>query len=131
MKSIKNLIRASALGLALIGATFMPTKQAHADGGAVVAGIAGGLLLGTIIGSTAHAGHGGYYADPYYAPAPVYSAPSYYYPPAVTYGFSYSSGRHYGGHRHYRGHRHARRHWRRHHRGHWRKHRRHHRRHHW
>ena len=126
MTSIGKMLRAAAFGLAIIAAAAVPTKKAHADGGAVVAGIAGGLILGSILGSAANANNGYYYnngyaTQPYYAPAPTYYAPApRYYAPPVTLSFGYHSGRHYGHRRHYRGGRHygSRRHYRRHHRGH-------------
>lgn len=134
-------MRAFAVILA-IGAGSMTAKPAKADGGAVIAGIAGGLILGTIIGSTANAksyGHHqvkpygyhntqSYYVPPqrsYYAPAPVYQ-PRSYYSPNVTFSFGsgyYNAPKRYRSHRghgyrHYRGHRGhrpIRRHYRRHH----------------
>ncbi len=102
-------IRAVAIVLAL-GAGSMHAKPAKADGGAVVAGIAGGLILGTIIGSTAKANNGyyapapTYYAPPvprYYAPAPVYRP---YYGPRINLSIgSYYGPKRYKGYRGYRG----------------------------
>lgn len=115
MISIRNTLRAVALGIAMVAVAAVPTKKAHADGGAVVAGIAGGLILGTVIGSAAQANNGYYnggYAPSYYAPAPTYYAPAptyyapRYYSPPVTFSFGYNSGhRYYGKRNHYRGHR--------------------------
>ena len=108
-------VRAAAIVLALAAGS-MHTKPAKADGGAVVAGIAGGLILGTIIGSTANAYPN--YNRGYYAPAPTYYAPrvrTYYAPAPVYYprscygsginiGIGFSSGRkYYGGKRYHRG----------------------------
>lgn len=115
MTSIRNMLRVATLGLAIVAAAAVPTKKAHADGGAVVAGIAGGLILGSIIGSTAQANSGYYapapvYSQPYYAPAPRYYAPApryyapRYYAPPVSLSFGYSSGHRYHGRNHYRGH---------------------------
>ena len=94
MKLLGKAVRAMAIALALVGGS-IATKPAKADGGAVVAGIAGGLILGTIIGSTANANN--YYssAPRYYAPAPIYRP---YYGPTVS--FNIGSG-YYGGHRYY------------------------------
>ncbi len=103
MKLLGTAVRAMAIALALVGGS-MAAKPAKADGGAVVAGIAGGLILGTIIGSTANANNRyyssapTYYAPRYYAPAPIYRP---YYGPSVS--FSIGTG-YYGGHR-YRSHR--------------------------
>lgn len=106
MKFVKNIVRAGAIALAIVGGS-ISAKPAQADGGAVVAGIAGGLILGTIIGSTANAGT-------YYAPAPRYYAPAVpvyrpYYGPSVSFSFgkSYYGGKRYrhrgygGGKRYY------------------------------
>ena len=119
MKLFGKAVRAAAVVLAL-GAGSMHAEPAKADAGAVVAGIAGGLILGTVLGSAANANAG------YYAPAPSYYAPPpprYYYPrayygPNVSFSFGAYSGPRY--HRH--GRRHGRRHFRRyghHHHHHW------------
>lgn len=139
MKIFGKAVKAVAIVLALTAGS-MHAKPAKADGGAIIAGVAGALILGTIIGSsTAHANNG-YYAAPvqphyqaprrhYYAPAPVYApAPIYVPRPSVnfTFGSYYSPKRHgyrghgYRGHRAHRGHRgyhkrHNRRHYRRYH----------------
>jgi len=42
MSFIKNILRVGAFCLAIIATAALPTKKAHADGGAVAAGIAGG-----------------------------------------------------------------------------------------
>jgi len=102
MTVLKTTLRATAFGLAMIAAAAAPTKKAHAsDGAAVVAGIAGGLILGTIIGSAAQANNG--YHSNSYAAVPTYDAPRYYAPP-VALSFGYHSGRHFGHRRHYGGH---------------------------
>lgn len=126
-------MRIAAVVLAL-GAGSMNAKPAQADGGAIIAGVAGGLILGTIIGSSSHANT--YYAPGYtyrakprrhYYPAPTYHAPRYRSGANVTFSFGSGYGNHgyYGGHRayrhrghgyrHHRGHRPMRRHYRRHH----------------
>lgn len=122
MTFFKNIVRAGAIALAILGGS-LSAKPAQADGGAVVAGIAGGLILGTIIGSTANASNysNSYYsaAPTYYAPAPRYYAPAPvyrpFYGPSVNFSFgkSFHGGkrhygkRHFGGHRgrHFQGHR--------------------------
>ena len=141
-------MRAIAVILA-VGAGTMNAKPAQADGGAVVAGIAGGLILGTIIGSTANANHHTYAApvQTYHAPAPTYYAPApTYYAPASTYyapapiivprpyygsTLSFSFGKSYRAPKRYRKRAHGYRHYRgnRGHRAH-RRHNRHNRRHH-
>lgn len=68
----KSLV-GSVAGLALIGAVMTAPAEAR-DGGAVAAGVIGGLALGAIAGSAA-ANANGY--DPGYAPA--YAAPRAYY----------------------------------------------------
>lgn len=63
--------------LAIAGTLAASMSDAQAQrrrGGAVAAGVIGGLAAGAIIGG-ALAGRPAY-ADPYYAPAPVYVAPA-------------------------------------------------------
>ena len=121
MKWLRNLVRSGAVALVLAGASFT-AKPAQADGGAVVAGIAGGLILGTLIGATANATpyysggyynhnrgsyyNGGHYTQPYYAPVR-----RYYAPPTVSYSYNYvNTGRYYRPHKRHYGHRSYRKH---------------------
>jgi hypothetical protein len=70
-KTLTALAAVAAFGLAAVAAP-QPAK-AH-DGGAVAAGIIGGLAAGAIIGSAA--AHGPYYGPGYYyRPGPVYYRP--------------------------------------------------------
>lgn len=97
MTSFKNILRAAAFGVAMVAAAAVPTQKAQAaDRGDVIAGVAGGLLVGTLFAAAANASNNHYapqtYAAPaqpqYYAPAQTYSAPAqtYYAPaPAQTY----------------------------------------------
>jgi len=102
MTSIKNILRAAVFGVAIVAAAAVPAKKAEAaDRGDVIAGVAGGLLVGTLFAAAANANNTYYapqqhvaptYAPPvqqqYYAPAQTYSAPAptYYAPaPAQTY----------------------------------------------
>ncbi|HVV62529.1 MAG TPA: hypothetical protein VHD14_12305 [Pseudolabrys sp.] len=68
---------ATAATLAIAAATVPQPAEAH-DGGAIAAGVIGGLAAGAIIGSAA--AHGPYYYGPgyYYGPAPVYYGPGCY-----------------------------------------------------
>lgn len=62
-------------GLALVAAVAATPAQAH-DGGAIAAGVVGGLALGAIAGSAAANSNGynnGYYAPAYAAPRPYYN----------------------------------------------------------
>ncbi len=70
---MKKVLTAIAAAAALVLATVAVPQHAEArHGGAVAAGIIGGLAVGAIIGSAAS--HGGYYygAPAYYAPRPYY-----------------------------------------------------------
>ncbi|MCJ2051978.1 hypothetical protein [Methylobacterium sp. J-070] len=68
---------------ALIGAGTLASTQAEARGGAIAAGLIGGLAAGALIGAAtqAHAvpayGYGYGYADSYAAPVVVRPAPAY------------------------------------------------------
>ncbi len=95
MKSLKNMLRVAALGVAIIAAAAVPTKKAHAEGGAVVAGIAGGLILGSILGSAARAKSG--FHDSGFVGHHNYSPP-------VALSFGFNSGHHFGHRRSFRGH---------------------------
>lgn len=80
MTSFKNMVRAAAFGLATIAAATAPTKQAAAaDRGDVVAGVAGGLLVGTLFAALANSSNNAYAApapaQTYVAPQPTYHAP--------------------------------------------------------
>ena len=71
-KTLTAIAAAAALGLAAVAAP--QPARAH-DGGAVAAGVIGGLAAGAIIGSAA--AHGPYYGGPYaYAPGPAYYQPA-------------------------------------------------------
>jgi hypothetical protein len=74
-------VLALAVALAFTAIVFQPTS-AEAQwrrGGAVAAGaivgLAGGLILGSALSSSAYAAPHYYYEPEYYAPAPVYVAP--------------------------------------------------------
>lgn len=72
-KTLTALAAATTIALASVAA---PPK-AEARGGAIAAGIIGGLAVGAIIGSAA--AHGPYYRPyGYYGPAPVYYGPRCY-----------------------------------------------------
>jgi PXPV repeat (3 copies) len=65
-KTLPALAAAAAIALVTVG---MPTQaDAQRRGGAVAAGVIGGLAAGAIIG--------GALANPYYGPGPVYVAPA-------------------------------------------------------
>jgi hypothetical protein len=77
-KTLTAIAAAATLGLAAVAVP--QPAQAH-DGGAVAAGIIGGLAVGALIGSAAAQGPGPYYHHRrhyYYAPAPVYYGPPCY-----------------------------------------------------
>ena len=61
--------------LALAGSTTAPASARQ--GGAIAAGVLGGLAVGAIAGSAAANANNGYYGGPAYAPAPAYAAPVY------------------------------------------------------
>jgi hypothetical protein len=74
-KIVTALATAATLGIAAIGAP--QPAEAHGSGGAVAAGIIGGLAAGAIIGSAV--AHGPYYGPGYYyGPAPVYYGGCYW-----------------------------------------------------
>lgn len=68
----KILVSGTAV-LALAGATTAPASARQ--GGAIAAGVLGGLAVGAIAGSAAANSNNGYYGGPAYAPA--YAAPVY------------------------------------------------------
>ena len=69
-KTLTALTAAAILGIAAVAA---PQPAKADDGGAIAAGVIGGLAAGAIIGSAAARG-------PYYGPGPVYygPGPAYY-----------------------------------------------------
>jgi fucose permease len=69
----KTLISCATAASLALGALAVPTSAEARGGGALAAGIIGGLAVGAIIGSAA----ANPYGNPYYAPAP---APVYYGP---------------------------------------------------
>ena len=78
---MKNgMLAIAAAATIALGTIAVPTEaQAHRRGGAVAAGIIGGLAAGALIGSAVAAPR--YYGGPYYY-APAYApAPAYYGPP--------------------------------------------------
>ncbi len=78
-----STLRKAAIGsaalLVLAGAVAVPAQAR--EGGAIAAGVLGGLAAGAIVGSAAANANNGYYAAPAYAApayaAPVYGAPAY------------------------------------------------------
>jgi hypothetical protein len=70
-RTLTALAAAATLGIAAIAAP----QPAEARGGAVAAGIIGGLAAGAIIGSAVHGPYGPYYA---YAPGPYYGGGCYW-----------------------------------------------------
>lgn len=87
MRSIKNILRAATFGFAIVAAAAVPTKNAQAaDRGDVIAGIAGGLLVGTLFAAAANASNNNYAPQQTYtAPAQTYAPAQQYYAPAQTY----------------------------------------------
>lgn len=129
MTSFKNMLRAAALGVAMIAtAAAVPNQASAADRSDVIAGVAGGLLLGTLFAAAANANNNSYAApvqtyqaprQTYIAPAQTYAvpvqaeayyapAPTYYAPP-VSFSFGFNRGHRFG-HRHFSHRRHFRRH---------------------
>ena len=78
---MKRILTATAAAAALAIATVAAPQNADAhDGGAVAAGIIGGLAAGALIGAAASQPHY-YYGPPpryYYAPGPYYYGPDCY-----------------------------------------------------
>jgi hypothetical protein len=71
-KTLTTIAAAATLAIAAVAA---PQPAQARDGGAIAAGIIGGLAVGAIIGSAAARGGPSYYGEPrrhYYRPAPVY-----------------------------------------------------------
>jgi hypothetical protein len=68
----KTLIALTAAAAVTAGAIAAPAPaEARGRGGAIAAGVIGGLAAGAIIGSAARPAYGyGYYDGPYYAAAP-------------------------------------------------------------
>ena len=85
-----STLRGAGLAVVALGAASLATVQPASarNGGAIAAGVVGGLALGAIAGSAAanaNSGYGGYgggyggYAAPAYAPpAPVYDGGCYF-----------------------------------------------------
>ncbi|MDP2409006.1 MAG: hypothetical protein Q8M26_01840 [Pseudolabrys sp.] len=88
MLKFSKILTALAAAATFVVVAVATPQQAEArrggNGGAVAAGVIGGLALGAIIGSTANA-RGGYYSG---GPA-YYGRPSYYGPAPVYYGRPY------------------------------------------
>lgn len=82
----------TALAAAAVVATAAMTAPTPAEarwrgGGAVAAGIIGGIAVGALIAGATRPGYGyGYYGGPAYYPAPVYYGRPAYYPAPVYYG---------------------------------------------
>lgn len=73
MKILTSISAAAVIAVAAIAAP--QPAEARNQGGAIAAGVIGGLALGAIIGSQSR----GYsYGPSYYAPGPVYYRPSCY-----------------------------------------------------
>ena len=84
---LKTLTGVALAGVLAIGAVTASSQQAEAHwrgGGAVAAGVVGGLAAGAIIGGALAYprygyGYGGYYGGPAYGYAPAYyGGPAYY-----------------------------------------------------
>jgi len=70
-KTLTAFAAAATLAIVAVGAPADANAQwRHRNGGAVAAGVIGGLAAGAIIGSAIAPR----YYDPYYGPAPVYGA---------------------------------------------------------
>jgi hypothetical protein len=67
-KTLTALAAVATIGVAAVAAP----QPAQARGGALAAGIIGGLAVGAIIGSAAHGPYYGYGPGYYYGPGPVY-----------------------------------------------------------
>ena len=76
---LKKSIVAGVAVLSLAGSTLATTAPASArNGGAIAAGVIGGLAVGAIAGSAAANANNGYGGYPAYGAAPVYApAPAY------------------------------------------------------
>ena len=70
----KTGIALAAAGI-LAAATFATPQPAEARGGAVAAGVIGGLAAGALVGAAVAGGPYYYGPGPYYGPAPVYYGP--------------------------------------------------------
>ncbi len=71
----KTLTALAAAAVVAVAAVAAPTTADARNGGAVAAGVIGGLAVGAIVGSSA--ANSGYYGYGY-APAPVYYGPPAY-----------------------------------------------------
>ncbi len=83
MMKISTLRGAGLAALALGAASLTTVQPASArHGGAIAAGVIGGLAVGAIAGSAAANANGGYYGAPAYAPAyappPAYEGGCYF-----------------------------------------------------
>ena len=78
MTSFPKTLTIGATILALSGAVAMTSTPAEARGGAVAAGVLGGLAVGAIAGSAAANSGYGYHGGYGYAPAPVYGGGCYF-----------------------------------------------------
>lgn len=77
---LKMTLVAGLSAATLVGAVTTSTAPAQARGGAIAAGVLGGLAVGAIAGSAAsRSGYGDGYGYPAYAaPAPVYGGGCYF-----------------------------------------------------
>jgi hypothetical protein len=78
---MKRVFVSCAAACLAIAALALPTSAQAGDGGAVAAGVIGGLAIGAMMGSAAANNapyYGGYNGPYYYQPAPAYYGPSCY-----------------------------------------------------
>lgn len=76
----KTLITLATAASLAVGAIAAPSPAEARGGGAIAAGVIGGLAAGAIIGSAVARPYGyydGYYGGGYYAGGPYYAAPYY------------------------------------------------------
>lgn len=77
-KLMASGLSAAVLAAASLGAS-APAQARHGNGGAIAAGVVGGLALGAIAGSAAANASPGYgYGGGYSEPAPVYGGGCYF-----------------------------------------------------
>ena len=93
MNITKSSIMKGVLGVAMAGAlsvaAMTPASARWGHGGAIAAGVIGGLALGAAVASQPYYGGGyGYYDSPAYAPYAYSYGPSYY-------GYGYGDSRGY------------------------------------
>jgi hypothetical protein len=72
MTNLSKTLTALAAAATIAVAAVATPQPAQARGGAVAAGIIGGLAVGALIGAAANNGYYGYGPGYYYAPRPVY-----------------------------------------------------------